>query len=66
MSAQTAEKIRKVADELGYRSREITHLTSRNTSKILGLAVTDITNPFNFRVIRGCQAAASEAGFRKC
>ncbi|WP_347347784.1 LacI family DNA-binding transcriptional regulator [Nigerium sp.] len=63
VSAQTAEKIRKVADELGYRSREITHPTSRNTSKILGLAVTDITNPFNFRVIRGCQAAASEAGF---
>ena len=30
---------------------------------VLGLAVADITNPFNFRVIRGCQAAAAEAGF---
>ena len=63
VSAQTAEKIRKVADELGYRSRDITHAQARTHTKMLGLAVADITNPFNFRVIRGCQAAAAEAGF---
>ena len=63
VSAQTAERIRQVAEELGYRSREVTRAAAKTTTKILGLAVADITNPFNFRVIRGCQAAAAEAGF---
>lgn len=63
VSAQTAERIRQVAEELGYRSREVTRAAAKTTTKVLGLAVADITNPFNFRVIRGCQAAAAEAGF---
>lgn len=63
VSAQTAEKIRQVAEELGYRAREVARTTAKSTTKVLGLAVADITNPFNFRVIRGCQAAAAEAGF---
>lgn len=63
VSAQTAEKIRTVAEELGYRSREVARPQSKSHTKIIGLAVADITNPFNFRVIRGCQAAAAEAGF---
>lgn len=63
VSAQTAERIRAVAEELGYRSREVARTAPRTTTKVLGLAVADITNPFNFRVIRGCQAAAAEAGF---
>lgn len=63
VSAQTAEHIRAVAEELGYRSREVARPAPRSTTKVLGLVVADITNPFNFRVIRGCQAAAAEAGF---
>ncbi len=63
VSAQTAQKIRQVAEELGYRSREVSRTSAKSTTKVLGLAVADITNPFNFRVIRGCQAAAAEAGF---
>ncbi|MDO5534601.1 MAG: LacI family DNA-binding transcriptional regulator [Propionibacteriaceae bacterium] len=63
VSAQTAEKIRAVADELGYRSKAVARASAKSTTKVLGLAVADITNPFNFRVIRGCQAAAAEAGF---
>ncbi len=63
VSAQTAQKIRQVAEELGYRSREVSRTSAKSTTKVLGLAVADITNPFNFRVIRGCQSAAAEAGF---
>lgn len=63
VSAQTAERIRAVADQLGYRSKEVSRAGAKSTTKIIGLAVADITNPFNFRVIRGCQAAAAEAGF---
>lgn len=63
VSAQTAEKIRAVAEELGYRVREVSRTSPKSTTKVLGLAVADITNPFNFRVIRGCQSAAAAAGF---
>lgn len=63
VSAQTAERIRQVAEQLGYRSREVVRPAAKSTTKVLGLAVADITNPFNFRVIRGCQTAAAEAGF---
>lgn len=63
VSAQTAEKIRKVAEELGYRSRTVTRAQPKTQTKLLGLAVADVTNPFNFRVIRGCEAAAAQAGF---
>ncbi|WP_040161372.1 LacI family DNA-binding transcriptional regulator [Nigerium massiliense] len=62
VSAQTAERIRKVAEQLGYRSRQV-QSQARQKTKMIGLAVADITNPFNFRVIRGSQAAAAEAGF---
>lgn len=63
VSAQTAERIRAVAEQLGYRSKEVSRVSAKSTTKVIGLAVADITNPFNFRVIRGCQAAAAEAGF---
>lgn len=63
VSAHTAELIHKVAEELGYRSRTAAKAPERATPPVLGLAVADITNPFNFRVIRGCQAAAAENGF---
>jgi len=63
VSAHTAELIHKVADEMGYRSRNAARRPERTTPTVVGLAVADITNPFNFRVIRGCQAAATERGF---
>lgn len=63
VSAQTAERIRAVAAELGYRSREVSRPAAKSTTRMIGVAVADITNPFNFRVIRGCESAAMEAGF---
>lgn len=63
VSAETAERIRAVADELGYRAKEAPRATVKTATRVLGIAVADITNPFNFRVVRGCQAAAAQAGF---
>ncbi len=63
VSTRTAEKIMAVAEELGYRSREVSRPAIKVATKVLGLAVADITNPFNFRVIRGCESAAVQAGF---
>lgn len=63
VSATTAERIRAVAESLGYRGREVTSSTPTTHSRMLGLAVADITNPFNYRVMRGCEAAAAEGGY---
>lgn len=63
VSAATAQKIRAVAEQLGYRSREVDKAYVKANTKVLGVVVADITNPVNFRMIRGCQSAAAEAGY---
>jgi LacI family transcriptional regulator len=63
VSARTAQLIQRVADELGYRRQEVVPVHRPSATKILGLSVADVTNPFNFRLIRGCQTAAASAGF---
>lgn len=63
VSARTADLVRRVAEELGYRHREVHPAPRPTRTRIIGLSVADVTNPFNFRVIRGCQSAAAEAGF---
>jgi DNA-binding LacI/PurR family transcriptional regulator len=63
VSSRTGAHIREVADRLGYRSEEIYRPHTAEHHRILGLAVSDITNPFYFGIIRGAEHAAAEAGF---
>lgn len=62
VSSQTGALIRSVADRLGYRQEEIFRPEPPVRHGIIGLAVSDITNPFYFGVIRGAERAAAEAG----
>jgi DNA-binding LacI/PurR family transcriptional regulator len=63
VSSKTGAHIRAVADRLGYRADEIYRPARPEHHNILGLAVSDITNPFYFGVIRGAERAAAQAGF---
>lgn len=64
VSYETAERIREAAEELGYRARTISrNADSRNDTQMIGLVVTDISNPAFFDVIRGVEEAATEAGY---
>ncbi|KGN31472.1 LacI family transcription regulator [Knoellia sinensis KCTC 19936] len=63
VNAETAQRIREVATELGYRSRTRTTGLPPTGTRILGLVVQDITNPFYAEIIRGAESAAAEAGF---
>jgi DNA-binding LacI/PurR family transcriptional regulator len=63
VSSRTGAHIREVADRLGYRAEEIYRPATPVHHNILGLAVSDITNPFYFGIIRGAERAAAEAGF---
>ncbi len=63
VSARTAQHVRQVAADLGYRSEEIFPPPTPTRTQLIGMAVSDITNPFYFPIIRGGERAAAEAGF---
>ncbi|TWH72068.1 LacI family DNA-binding transcriptional regulator [Modestobacter roseus] len=63
VNSETAERIRQVAEELGYRTNPLARALSTARSHMLALVVSDVANPFYSEVIRGAQAAAADAGF---
>ena len=63
VNAETAARIRQVAEELGYRANPIGQALATAQTKLLGLMVSDVANPFYSQLIRGAQLAATEAGY---
>lgn len=63
VNAETAARIRAVAEELGYRANPIARALSTSQTHIIGLIVSDVANPFYAELIRGVQAAAGEADY---
>ncbi len=63
VNAETAARIRQVAEELGYRTTPMARPVPTQRTSVIGFLAGDITNPFFFGVIRGAQLAATEAGF---
>src|SRR3954454_14945114 len=62
VSAGTAERIRTVADDLGYRTNPLARALSTARTQLIALMVSDVGNPFYAEVIRGAQTAASAGG----
>ena len=63
VSFKTAERVRQVADQLGYRSRHLERPVSTRGSGMLAMIVADIANPVFFGMIRGAERAATDHGF---
>lgn len=63
VNADTAARIRQVAQELGYRARPVGQGLAGTRTRLLGLMVSDVANPFYSQLIRGAQLAATEAGY---
>src|SRR4051794_13412300 len=63
VNAATAERIRRVADELGYRANPLARALSPARSHMIAVVVSDLANPFYSEIIRGAQAAAAAAGY---
>ncbi len=63
VNADTAARIRQVADQLGYRANPVTQAPVTARTRMLGLMVSDVANPFYSQLIRGAQLAATEAGY---
>ncbi|HSN42756.1 MAG TPA: LacI family DNA-binding transcriptional regulator [Propionibacteriaceae bacterium] len=64
VSPETSRRIHEAAARLGYRTVEIYRPpTSRTKSQMIGLLVSDVTNPFYFGIIRGAERATEPAGY---
>lgn len=63
VNAETAARIRQAAEELGYRSNRVGQALATSQTRLLGLMVSDVANPFYSQLIRGAQLAATEAGY---
>ena len=63
VNSATAQRIRDVATELGYRANPLARGLSTARTMTIALVISDITNPFYFEIIRGAQTAVAEAGY---
>lgn len=65
VASSTARRVHQVAHELGYRSEHVFRAPRGGSprTKTIGLAVSDIANPFYFPIIRGAEHAAAATGF---
>lgn len=63
VNAATAERIRKIAAELGYRANPLAAALPTGRTHMLALVVSDVTNPVYAEIIRGAESAAAEGGY---
>ncbi|MBD5785410.1 LacI family DNA-binding transcriptional regulator [Cellulosimicrobium terreum] len=63
VNAETAEHIRRIATELGYRTNPLARGLPTGRTALLAIVVADVTNPFFFEIIRGAEKTATDAGY---
>ena len=63
VSSETARHIHQVAAELGYRTAQPYRAPTEVRSRVIALAVSDITNPYYFGIIRGAEKVAAANDF---
>jgi DNA-binding LacI/PurR family transcriptional regulator len=63
VSSETARRVHEAAERLGYRATEPHRIPGPSRSRVIALAVSDITNPFYFGIIRGAEKAAHDNDF---
>ncbi|MGC0271800.1 LacI family DNA-binding transcriptional regulator [Pseudactinotalea sp. Z1739] len=63
VNAETAERIRTIAAELGYRANPQARALSTTRTMMLAVVLADVTNPGFFDLVRGAGSAAREAGY---
>ena len=63
ISAQTKQKIKKIADELGYVPNFMARSLRNKKTSLLGLVISSVTNPFFSRVMMAVEEKAFETGY---
>jgi LacI family transcriptional regulator len=63
VNAETAERVIRVAEELGYRPNRIARGLKTSRSHTIGVLIPDITNPLFPPILRGVEDRLDEAGY---
>jgi LacI family transcriptional regulator len=63
VGADTARRVQRAVEELGYRPDSLAQAMVTGRSRLLGLILPDIVNPFFPHVARGAEDAARERGY---
>ena len=63
INAKTRERVRALAEELGYMPNMLARSLLRGSTRTIGLVVTDCTNPFYAGLIRAVENTLSSEGF---
>ena len=63
ISDETAERVRQVARELGYHPSAVARSLKTNSTRVLGVVVSSIDDPFFSEILQGIDDAAQSAGY---
>jgi LacI family transcriptional regulator, kdg operon repressor len=63
LTRDIAARVEAAVKQLGYVPSPMAQALKRGKSKLIGLVVADITNPFSVAVLRGAERACQESGY---
>lgn len=63
LSPEMAARVETAIRELGYSPSPMAQALKRGRSRLIGLVVADITNPYSVAVLRGAEEACRAAGY---
>jgi LacI family kdg operon repressor len=63
LSPDIAARVQAAIGQLGYAPSPMARALSHGRSRLIGLVVADIANPYSVAVLRGAEAACREAGY---
>lgn len=63
VNAKTAEKIRRIAKESGYKASAVARGLVTRRTRTIGLVVTTVADPFTSEVVSGIEQAANDHGY---
>ncbi|HCL85983.1 MAG TPA: dehydrogenase [Comamonadaceae bacterium] len=63
LAPETAARVARAMQQLGYHPSPMAQSLKHGRTRLIGLAVADITNPFSVAVMQGAERACQEAGY---
>ncbi|MGC9018946.1 MAG: LacI family DNA-binding transcriptional regulator [Candidatus Bipolaricaulaceae bacterium] len=63
VAPSTAERVCRAIEELGYQPNSLARGLRTRVTQVIGVLVSDITNPFFATLVRGVEDAARDAGY---
>lgn len=63
VNAETGERIRQIAERLGYRAKPQARAASPRRTSMLAVVLADLANPVFYELVRGAGSACEDAGY---